>query len=216
MYLPQRFREADVAAVRALARAHPFASLVTAPIVDGTPAPFVSHLPLLLELGDGTRPDLLRGHMARANPQWRHFEGGEVLAVFSGPHAFVSSMWSERPDQQVPTWNYLVAHAYGRARVLEDPSDTLSVLAALMAAHQPEASPVALDPPAPLAIELVRAIVAFEIPVARWEAKSKLSQNRTAEDRALIEERLRSRGALWDREIADAMARTKGSTDPSG
>ena len=87
----------------------------------------------------------------------------------------------------------------------------LSVLAELMRIHQPEGSPVALEPPAPLATELVRAIVAFEIPVARWEAKSKLSQNRTPADKTLIEHGLRQRGARWDREVADAMAREKRS-----
>jgi len=208
MYLPRRFRDDDAERLRELVTQHPFAALMTAPVVDGAPAPFVTHLPLSFDERRGPR-GTLRGHVARANPQWRHFaEPGEVLAVFCGPHAFVSSMWSEAPAEQVPTWNYLAAHAYGRARVLDD-SDALGVLAQLMDAHQPEHNPVPLDPPAPLARELVQAIVAFEIEVTRWEVKAKLSQNRSAADRQRIEEALRARGGRWDGDIAEAMGRSR-------
>jgi transcriptional regulator len=206
MYVPGRFAETDSAAMQRFVAAHAFATLITAPLPpSGAAVPFASHLPLLLDPGRGAH-GALRGHMARANPQWRHFaEGGEVLAIFSGPHAFVSSLWSAEPSAAVPTWNYVAVHVYGRARVLDSDAAALGVLAELMATFQPEGNPVPLDPPAPLAKKLVQAIVAFEIEVTRWEGKSKLSQNRTEEDRRRIEDALRAGSGIWDGDIAGRM-----------
>lgn len=205
MYVPTRFAETDPGRLRAFVREHSFGTLVTCPRGEGGVAvPFATHLPFVLDEDAGPH-GTLRGHLARANPQHLHLEGdGPSLVVFSGPHAFVSSMWSADPANEVPTWSYVAVHAYGRARVLGDEA-AFGVLAALMAAHQPEHNPVPLDPPAPLAQTLVSAIVAFEITVERWEGKAKLGQNRTPDDRLRIEDALRARGGLWDGDIADRM-----------
>jgi transcriptional regulator len=212
MYVPGRFAETDRAALQSFVAAHSFATLVTSPLAaSGAAVPFASHLPLLLAPERGAH-GALRGHMARANPQWRHFaEGAEVLAIFSGPHAFVSSMWSAEPTAAVPTWNYVAVHVYGHPRLLEAESEALGVLGELMARYQPEDSPLPLDPPAPLAQKLVQAIVAFEIEITRWEGKSKLSQNRTTEDRRRIEDALRGGAGVWDGDIAERMQRLRES-----
>ena len=125
MYIPRHFHETDPARLFALMEQHRFALLVTS---EGG-VPVATHLPLLVER-DAARGDRLVGHMARANPQWRAFsEEREVLAIFEGPHAYVSPSWyAEQPS--VPTWNFAAVHAYGRPRVLEDPAEVLRVLRA--------------------------------------------------------------------------------------
>src|SRR3954470_2539732 len=105
MYLPSFFKENDPATLYALMRENPFATLIT--VADG--APFVGHLPLLVRDGE------ILGHMARANPQWRQFP--EVTAIFHGPHTYVSPTWYTS-EGQVPTWNYAVVHARGRAELV--------------------------------------------------------------------------------------------------
>jgi len=110
MYIPEPFKAANSERLAALIRDNSFGMLVTAP--DGIP--FVSHLPFLLDSSSGKYGKLL-GHMARANPQWRHFAScDEVLAVFQGPHAYISPSWYLSPN--VPTWNYAVAHVRGKDR----------------------------------------------------------------------------------------------------
>jgi len=210
MYVPARFAETDRTELEAFVSAYPFAALVTAPPgTGGAASPFASHLPLLLDPARGPH-GTLSGHMARANPQWRHFAAeGEVLAIFSGPHAFVSSLWYTEPGASVPTWNYVAVHAYGRATVLHDEAAALATLAELMRAFQPEGNPLPLDPPAPLARKLVQSIVAFEIEIVRWEGKAKLSQNRSDEDRRRVEDALREGTGLWDGDVAARMQRTR-------
>lgn len=215
MYVPSRFAETDEAEVAAFVAAYPFATLVTAPTSASAPGgeatPFASHLPLVLDRARGAH-GTLRGHMARANPQWRHFAAeGQVLTVFAGPHAFVSSLWYADPPSSVPTWNYVAVHAYGRGRVLHEERAALDVLAELVATFQPDGNPMPLDPPAPLARTLVQAIVAFEIEVERWEHKAKLSQNRSDDDQRRVEAALRGGAGVWDEDIAERMRRARES-----
>ncbi len=115
MYLPASFAVADSDRLAEVMRKFSFATLVTA--TDGVP--FATHLPLLHRPQPGTL-GVLVGHVARANPQWQHFTTEkESLAIFSGPHAYVSPSWYET-ELAVPTWNYIAVHAYGVPRVIED------------------------------------------------------------------------------------------------
>src|SRR5690606_20360932 len=97
-------------------RRHGFAVVVSAS--EGRPA--ATHLPLTVKV-EGEQV-FLHGHFAKANPQWRGLEEGEVLAVFSGPHAYVSPRHYDAVES-VPTWNYLAVHAHGEARVIHDPAE---------------------------------------------------------------------------------------------
>lgn len=188
MYIPDAFKETDTERILALVEAHPFGMLITAP--DGEP--FVSHLPFLLQRGDG-KPRLL-GHMASANPQWRHFASGrEVLAVFQGPHAYVSPNWYGSPG--VPTWNYAVVHLRGKARLVEDEAGLDSLLAAMTRNHEaalPE--PWQADMTAERKTRLFGMIVGFEIEVDDIQGKFKLSQNRPEADRERVAEELARAG----------------------
>src|SRR5258708_7170285 len=122
MYIPSAFAETDLATLHDFIQAHSFALLASHH--DGQP--LASHLPLLLDRATGVQ-GTLRGHMARANPQWRQADGTEVLAVFLGPHAYVSPTWYEA-DDVVPTWNYVAVHAYGTLRLIDDREALLAIV----------------------------------------------------------------------------------------
>jgi transcriptional regulator len=181
MYLPETFRLDDRGELFAHAAANPFATLVTHldDGRDGHNGLEVSHLPLLVDAERG----LLRGHLARENPQLAHLEAGAAaLAVFHGPHAYVSpSVYTQHPS--VPTWNYVVVHARGRARLLAD-----GALRALLDEMVARFDPTGwrFDAPADYTARMCAAIAGFEIAVESLEGKWKLSQNRPLEDQERV------------------------------
>lgn len=177
-YVPRHFRLDDPAALDAFVAANAFGTLVSA----GAAGLSVSHLPFLPERGGDGRLRLL-GHVARANAHWQELEGaGEILVVFSGPHAYVSPSWyANHPS--VPTWNYAVVHARGRATIL--PPERLPALLDRLSRQYEEGRPAPWrmqDLPAEFTGKMLAAIVGFEIVVERLEGKFKLSQNRRPED----------------------------------
>jgi transcriptional regulator len=176
MYLPAHFVEHDPAVLVGLMRRHAFATLVT---IDDDGQPFASHLPFLVE----TDPLRLSAHVARANPQWRHLDR-DALAIFHGPHAYVSPTWYRAlPEEtRVPTWNYAVVHARGRARLLDE-DGTAALVARLSAEHDPAWT---ADLEAPARRAMLRAIVGFAFDAPRLEGKLKLSQNRAPADRERV------------------------------
>jgi transcriptional regulator len=209
VYTPSHFAVSERAATARLMHDHPFATLVT----PAVPEPVVSHVPLLLVPGCEPHGTLI-GHVARANPHWLAGAGGESIAIFHGPHAYVSPAWYAEPAKAVPTWNYAVVHAHGTLDVIEDPVETRRVLDALV--HRFEAN---RDPPWTFAMPererdaLVGAIVAFRIRIRRLTAKFKLSQNRVAVDRTRVAAALDAGDAestavaAWMRQYAGAAAR---------
>lgn len=201
MYIPKHFKEEDPARLEALVTDYAFGLLVTH---DGG-APFATHLPLLFDRGKGSK-GTLTGHMARSNPQWRHFREEEpVLAVFQGPHAYVSPAWYASPG--VPTWNYAVVHIYGTPSVIEEPEALRAIVERLTSVHearfpQPWQPDLSDDKTAPM----LRMIVGFEIEVTEVQGKFKLSQNRSAEDQRLVIERLGADEASLDAAVSRLMA----------
>jgi len=182
MYIPKHFATDDTAQMHELIRRHNFATLITQH--DG--APFASHLPFLLDTTRGPHGTLL-AHLARANPQWRHLAAGQTaLAIFQGPHAYVSPSWYAA-ELSVPTWNYAVVHAYGTARIIEDHTELYAILKALVDTHEAGfAQPWPMDLPDDYMSKMMRGVVGFEIPIERLEGKLKLSQNRSADDRQRV------------------------------
>jgi transcriptional regulator len=176
MYVPEAnaFREPRV--LHGFLERHAFALLVTAR-EGGFEA---THLPLWLEPERGPHGTLF-GHVARANPHWRSFDGrARALAVFAGPHAYVSPRWYQKPG--VPTWNYLAVHAEGVPRIVDDPEAVRALLVRLTETYDGPGGYEAL--PEELVMRLSRGIVAFELPIDRLVGKRKLSQNKSAADRA--------------------------------
>lgn len=181
MYVPEYFAEADRATLLDFIRATGWGYLVGG--ADGVP--FATHLPFLLEGEPGA--ERLVAHMARANPHWQSFAGDEreQLVIFSGPHCYVSPRWYTTA-KAVPTWNYVAVHVYGVPRVVDDPAAVYAAQKRLVDFHEAGAdAPWRMEDIDAGYIEgMLRAIVSFEMPIARMEGKFKLSQNRKAEDRA--------------------------------
>jgi transcriptional regulator len=177
VYVPVAFAETDPATLHEFMRRNSFAVLTS----HGKEGLVASHLPLLLD-ADAGRQGILLGHMARANPQWRDVRG-EVMAIFSGPHAYVSPSWYEE-DGAVPTWNYVAVHAYGTFQTTEDPDALLEILRRSVSFYESHReSPWDFVDSAPHVDKLLEAIVSFRIEITRLEGKWKLSQNHTEERR---------------------------------
>jgi transcriptional regulator len=185
MYIPEHFKEKNSERISALIEGNSFGMLVTAP--DGVP--FVSHLPFIFDHVAGSKGKLLC-HMARANPQWQHFSScGEVLAVFQGPHAYVSPSWYS--SSGVPTWNYAVVHLRGKPRLIESESELEALVERLThvyESHMP--SPWKPNLSGERRTKLLNMIVGFEIEITDIQAKFKLSQNRPSEDQQSVVEKL--------------------------
>jgi len=202
MYIPEHFKETNPERISALIKDHPLGMLVT--VFEGVP--FVSHLPFIFEHPSGTQGKLL-GHMARANPQWQHFsKGGEVLAVFQGPHAYVSPSWYSSPG--VPTWNYAVVHLRGTSRLIEDETELETLVEQLTRVHEsPMPSPWEPKLTGERRARLLNMIVGFEIEITHMQGKFKLSQNRPLEDQQHVVEELSQSNDQTDIALAKLMSR---------
>jgi transcriptional regulator len=179
MYVPDAYKVDDPATIEAFLERYDFATIVSSP-ASGMVA---THVPLLARRTPAGL--ILVGHVARANSHWEMMNGvDESLAIFHGPHGYVSPTWYAS-GPAVPTWNYATVHAYGRPRAMHDRTATLELLRELVLRHEKGANAWRVDSlPPHLGDRLVAAIVAFEMPVDRFEAKFKLGQNRSPEDRA--------------------------------
>lgn len=196
LYVPPHFRIEERARLVDFMRGHAFATLVS----SGDAGLHVSHVPLIVDLdGEAIR---LRGHVARGNAQWESLEAARnVTAIFHGPHAYVSPTWyATHPS--VPTWNYAVVHAHGKAR-LTDEAELHEIVTELSAKYEAGNNPPwrLSEQPAAYVSSMLGMIVGFEIEVATVEGKFKLSQNRPVEI-ARVAERLDATG---ERELASMM-----------
>ncbi|MDH0622731.1 FMN-binding negative transcriptional regulator [Pseudomonas chengduensis] len=206
MYCPAAFRQNDLPSLHAQIQASGLALLSSA----GTQGLQASHLPLLLEPGEGEFGTLY-GHFARANPHWRDLAAGaEALVVFSGPDAYVHPGWYPAKAEHgkvVPTWNYIAAHAWGQAEVFDEPERLLQLVSRLSDRHeQGRAQPWAVeDAPRDYIDIMLRAIVGFALPIRRIEGKWKLSQNRSTLDQAGVRTGLATSNNPRDHELAAQM-----------
>lgn len=192
MYIPPHFAPTQPHDAQALIRAHPLGALVHLH-ADGLDA---NHLPWVLETPEHA-PQRLIGHIARANPLAMQLqESAAVLVIFRADDAYVSPNWypsKHATHEQVPTWNYRVVHVHGTVHLHDDKKWVLSAVGKLTRTH--EAQTQALLPHAAGAWKIKDAqpdyldqqlgnIVGVEVLITRIEAKFKLSQNRSAQDRA--------------------------------
>lgn len=206
MYLPRAFVDEDLARLQQLILGSRLATLVT----WGALGLQASHLPLLLDPGQGANGTLY-GHLAKANPQCAELaSGAEALVIFTGEDAYVSpSFYPSKAEhgKVVPTWNYVAVHAYGQPEVFTDPQRLLKVVEGLTERHEagrPQPWKVA-DAPADYLDSMLRAIVGFALPIQRLEGKRKLSQNRSAEDIAGVREGLAASADLRDQQLSRLM-----------
>jgi transcriptional regulator len=203
MYVPAVFAEKDIETLYALIADHGFAALVS-----HTPEGLVAtHLPIMLDRARGPQGTLV-AHLARANPHAKALDGADVLAIFLGPHGYISPSWyGQHPA--VPTWNYAAVHVYGRARVVDDAARLEDMVRTLVRQYETgRAQPWSADGlPADYMKGMMRGIVGIDIEITRLEGKLKLSQNRNAADRKAVIGALQDASSADDRALGAYMAR---------
>jgi len=180
VYIPEYFRVRDHADAIAFMNANPFAILVS----STDEGPFATHLPVSVRAKDESL--IVRGHVARANPHWRHLEQqSQCLTIFHGPHAFIATT-NYTTRETVPTWNYGAVHVYGNARVFTAAEELQGMLHELIATFEPAFAEQWASLSETYRERMLSHIVGFEIAVTKVEAKFKLSQNRTREEQTNV------------------------------
>lgn len=181
MYTPAAFNESDPAKLFALIERHSFGMLIS----QHAGEPVATHLPLLLNRAAGACGSL-SGHLARANPQWQHADGQTVLAIFSGPHAYISPTWYQAANM-VPTWNYVAVHVYGSFHAIHDETATIQIVQDMVQVYEAGMpKPWTLDAGSEFTRKLVKGVVGFRIAISRIEGKLKLSQNHPPEQQEKV------------------------------
>ena len=185
MYTPKLNRNENVQELHEFIHQNGFAILIST--VEGKL--WASHIPLLLS----AKGEKLTGHVARGNKQWKEWNSEtEILAIFSGPHSYISSSWYDH--ENVPTWNYIAVHVYGELKILSD-NELLQSLKDLTDKYEKSAEqPVSVEHMNPAFVKKeMMGITGFEIQITRMEAAYKLSQNRDAKNHEMIIAQLEKR-----------------------
>jgi transcriptional regulator len=209
VYLPPAFTEIRPEILIAHIERHEFGLLVS----HGESGSIASQVPFLVERRDGKL--VLQAHLARPNPQLADLDGGgEALAIFQGPHAYISPSWYAA-GPAVPTWNYTAVHAYGAARTITDPDWLRDMVRRLSERHEAgEPAPWRMtDLPEPYVASMLKGIVGVEIAVSRLEGKFKVSQNRPVADRPRIIAALEKRRDPDSRALALLMREREPSSE---
>ncbi len=198
MYIPPQYKNEDLSEVKDFIRSNSFAILINQ--LNGRP--WATHTPLELDK-DEAGNDILIGHIARANPQWKAFEANpEVLCIFNGPHSYVSSSWYK--EEEVPTWNYIAVHIYGSLSVMTE-SEVLTWLHGLVDHYEKdEEKPLSLSDMSPATLRQVKGVVGFRIKIKQIQAAYKLSQGRE-EDHARIIHELQNKKDQGSKQVSHIM-----------
>ena len=197
MYIPKLYREEDREKILEFLQQNNFPALVTH---DGE-KPIATHLPVeVIQAKDGALTIL--GHMSRANPQWKSFGEQDVLLIFQGAHTYISPRWYDHVN--VPTWNYMIAHLYGKVRLVEGEA-LYSLMSRLVQKHEVQTSYSLEGLPEDFVKKEMKGIVGFAVDVMRVDASYKLSQNRNEKDHENIIRELEGRGDEYSIGVAKAM-----------
>ncbi len=174
MYIPNSLKMEPDSSVEQFLHDYGFGVLVSEPL-QGTHLPFLYHA----KIGEHGE---LNSHMARANPHWNELDGQSVMVVFNGPHSYISPTWYAK-GPAVPTWNYAAVHAYGKFELLSD-DQTIQVVQDTVKKYEPNLLDDSQTMPSDYQQKLAKAIVSFRIKITKIEAKHKLGQQRSADDRS--------------------------------
>ncbi|MBO6825194.1 MAG: FMN-binding negative transcriptional regulator [Sneathiella sp.] len=186
MYIPPHFKASEVDTLRKLLPMASFATLVS---TDDDGLPYATHLPVSFDAAAGGECGVIYGHVSRANSH-HHFFHKPALIIFSGPHAYVSPR-DYASDINVPTWNYIAVHAYGSLTPIDDADRVKEVLATLTRENEGDNPWTMAEVDEKRIQGLLKGIVAFEMKIERLEAKAKLGQNKSAEDRRALHNALK-------------------------
>lgn len=203
MYVPKYYKVSDLEEIKEFIQHNSFATIVS--IRKGKP--FAAHIPVLLKKIEDDY--YLTGHLAYGNPLWKTFEEvQDILVIFNGPHAYISSSWYEH--ENVPTWNYQAVHVYGKASLIEG-IDLEQDLTSLLEKYESfRENPVLWDKLSPeLLQQEMKGIKGFKIKVEEVQAAYKLSQNRNASDYANIIKELYKEENPHADALAEAMKKNR-------
>lgn len=193
MHIREEFALRDLAVARQIVHDHPFATLVTAGLR-------ATHMPCLLE--EGSSGLAVVGHVARADPAASTLDG-PMLAIFHGPHGYISASWYA--DESIPTWNYVMLHLHGTPELLPDAMPVLERTVDFFEAAVEH--PRSLAQAGDTARELATQVIAFRLEPESWHLEAKLSQDKPADDRARLLAALEDGRAYANPPLAQAMRR---------
>jgi len=202
MYIPNHYKNENIKEVKDFLIKNSFGILLNQNKgrISGT------HIPMELNT-DKNGKDILSGHISKTNPQWNNFnDKEEVLAIFNGPHSYVSSSWYKK--ENVPTWNYIAVHIYGTIKIIEG-DELLSSLKKLVDKYESNSeNPVSVENLSEKSLKQINGIIGFNIHINEIQATYKLSQNRDDSDYHNVIEKLEKTKDSGSMEIAKEM-RTK-------
>ncbi|QHT62836.1 FMN-binding negative transcriptional regulator [Paenibacillus lycopersici] len=204
MYIPAHFEIKDTSIAYEIMRENSFATLFSHH--DG--APYATHLPLILDHNHA----YLYGHFARPNPQWKDIGNQTALAVFHGPHCYISPSWYET-NKAVPTWNYVTVHVYGEVELIDDEKELMDSLKEMVVKYESPASTYRLQDIDPDFLSgMKKGVQGFKLKINRIEGKAKLSQNHSIQRREWVIQQLDKSPDHDERRIADLMKQTLASS----
>ncbi|RTE03073.1 FMN-binding negative transcriptional regulator [Paenibacillus whitsoniae] len=199
MYIPSHFEIKDISSALKIIRENSFATLFSQH--DG--APYATHLPLILDKNQL----YLYGHFARPNPQWKDIKNQNVLAVFHGPHCYISPSWYET-DKAVPTWNYVTVHVYGDVELIDDEKEIVDSLNDMVMKYEAPGSSYSLqDIDSSFLNDLSKGVQGFKMKINRIEGKAKLSQNHSIQRQEIVIQQLEKINNTNEQRISSLMKR---------
>lgn len=197
MYIPNYFKITDETIAYDIIKEHGFATLFSRH--DGMP--FATHLPLILN----KELTYLYGHFARPNPQWTDINNQTVLAIFHGPHCYISPSWYET-NKAVPTWNYVTVHVYGEVELMEDEKELMNSLHEMVLKYEtPDSSYRLQDVDPEFLAGMNKGVQGFKIKINKIEGKAKLSQNHTLQRQELVINQLEQISKTDEQQISSLM-----------
>ncbi|TDE01210.1 FMN-binding negative transcriptional regulator [Flavobacterium sandaracinum] len=176
MYTPEIYKNENQEEIKKFLQENSFGILIN----QSNGKLCATHIPLELEINKEGE-DILYGHISKENPQWKGFtDNDQILAVFSGPHSYISSSWYDH--ENVPTWNYIAVHVYGKIKIIEGEGVIESLKKLVDKYEQNSENPIRIEDLSQKTMLQSRGIVAFEIEITEIQATRKMSQNRDAKN----------------------------------
>lgn len=198
MFIPAQYKNENIAEVKRFIEQNSFGILVNT--IEGKP--WATHIPLELDI-DSEGKDVLVGHIAKANPQWKYFSADtQVLCIFNGPHSYISSSWYK--EEEVPTWNYIAVHVYGTLKILDEAAVLESMHKLVDKYERGSKNPISIHNLSAKTMRQIKGVVGFQITIEDIQAASKLSQGREYDHPKIIEE-LQEKSDAGSKAIANQM-----------
>jgi transcriptional regulator len=203
MFIPKIYENQNLEEVKQFIQENSFGILVT----QQNGKSLATHIPLELSKNE-TGKDVLVGHIAKANPQWHNFKDeGEILAIFNGPHSYVSSSWYD--FEEVPTWNYVAVHVYGKIKTIEGEALYKSLKDLMDKYEKGSKNPVKIEDMSKKTMRQINGIVGFKIEITDIQAAFKLSQNRDDKNHKVIVDELKNTNNSGSKAIAQHMKKER-------